>query len=81
MVKKNRKPHADIDSYELANIGWYYKNSNDETYEFGLLLPNELGFYDMRGNGFDDWEGRFEQIMQLNQLTQFADMTLMLLMG
>ena len=30
-------------------------------------------------NRSDDWEGRFEQIMQLNQLTQFDDMTLMLL--
>ncbi len=32
-------------------------------------------------NHADDWEGKFEQMMQLNQLTQFDDMTLMLLRG
>jgi len=27
----------------------------------------------------EDWESKFAEIMQLNQLTQFDDMTLMLL--
>ena len=32
-------------------------------------------------NHADNREGKFEQMMQLNQLTQFDDMTLMLLRG
>jgi len=36
-------------SDNLEQVGWYYKNSG-ETKSVGLLLPNELGIYDMSGN-------------------------------
>ncbi|RMD99293.1 MAG: formylglycine-generating enzyme family protein [Bacteroidetes bacterium] len=37
-------------SDHLPQVGWYDGNSGDQTHEVGLLLPNELGPYDMSGN-------------------------------
>jgi formylglycine-generating enzyme required for sulfatase activity len=37
-------------SDKLKQVGWFDENSNSETHEVGLLLPNELGLYDMSGN-------------------------------
>jgi len=34
----------------LDEVGWYGKNSHDETKPVGLKLPNELGICDMSGN-------------------------------
>ncbi len=34
----------------LPQVGWYSENSDKQTHEAGLLLPNELGLYDMSGN-------------------------------
>ena len=37
-------------SSNLKQVGWYDKNSDNETKEVGLRLANELGIYDMSGN-------------------------------
>jgi formylglycine-generating enzyme required for sulfatase activity len=41
-------------SNTLKEVGWYNKNSHNETKPVGLKLPNELGLYDMSGN-VDEW--------------------------
>ena len=35
---------------DLRQVGWYKGNSRDDIKPIGLLLPNELGIYDMSGN-------------------------------
>jgi formylglycine-generating enzyme required for sulfatase activity len=46
-------------SDKLSQVGWYEKNSDDQTHEVGLLLPNELGLYDMSGNVYEWCEDDF----------------------
>lgn len=47
----------------LKQVGWYKENAGRETKPVGLLLPNELGLYDMSGNAWDwcedDWHRNF----------------------
>jgi sulfatase modifying factor 1 len=49
----------------LKQVGWYRDNSGGETKPVGLLLPNELGLYDMSGNVFewceDDWHDDYKK--------------------
>ena len=40
-------------SDDLKQVGWYDDNNGNETNPVGLLLPNELGIYDMSGNVFE----------------------------
>ena len=50
-------------SDNLKQVGWYRENSGLETKPVGLLLPNQLGLYDMSGNVYewceDDWHGDY----------------------
>jgi len=51
-------------SDDLKQTGWYRENSGGETKPVGLLLPNELGLYDMSGNVYewceDDWHSDYK---------------------
>ncbi|MFZ4771045.1 MAG: formylglycine-generating enzyme family protein [Ferruginibacter sp.] len=51
-------------SDDLSEVGWYDKNSGNQTSAVGIKRPNELGIYDMSGNvlewcndWFDDYDG------------------------
>jgi len=51
-------------SNRLEQVGWFEKNSGNETREVGLKFPNQLGFYDMSGNVLEwcwDWYGDYNQ--------------------
>lgn len=37
----------------LDQVGWYFNNNWDEIKPVGLLLPNELGLYDIIGNVYE----------------------------
>jgi len=60
-TQKNKKSnyYKYCGSDDLKQVGWYRVNSGMETKSVGLLLPNELGIYDMSGNVYewceDDW--------------------------
>ena len=51
-------------SDKLKEVGWYDNNSDYETHEVGLLMPNSLGLYDMSGNVRewveDHWHDNYE---------------------
>lgn len=60
----NSQGYVYAGSDKLKQVGWYNENSGDETHEVGLLLPNELGIYDMSGNVLewceDDYHGNYK---------------------
>jgi len=60
---KNSEGYEYCGSDDLKQVGWYRDNSGGETKPVGLLLPNELGLYDMSGNVFewceDDWHSDY----------------------
>ncbi len=45
-------------SNDIDEVGWYQGNADGTTHAVGGKLPNELGIYDMTGNGWEwcwDW--------------------------
>jgi len=51
-------------SNRLEQVGWFNKNSGDQTREVGLKFPSQLGFYDLSGNVREwcwDWYGYNKQ--------------------
>lgn len=44
------KSHIYAGSSELSTVGWYDRNSNDQTHPVGQLRPNNAGTFDMSGN-------------------------------
>ena len=51
-------------SNQLANVGWYDGNNEQETMPVGLLSPNDFGLYDLSGNVWewceDDWHDNYD---------------------
>jgi sulfatase modifying factor 1 len=51
-------------SDDLKQVGWSDGNGGGETKPVGLLLPNELGLYDLSGNLYerceDDWHSDYD---------------------
>ncbi|MEZ4825733.1 MAG: formylglycine-generating enzyme family protein [Bacteroidia bacterium] len=62
-----------INNYEYAGgndlhrVGWYDRNSHNQTQPVGLKVPNQLGIYDMSGNVWEwcwDWYEEYPKSAQ-----------------
>ena len=56
--KDGRNLYKYAGSNRIDDVAWYAYNSNQETKDIGLKLPNKLGLYDMTGNVWErcwDW--------------------------
>ena len=58
-------------SDNIADVAWYYENSDEQPQEVKTLHPNELGLYDMSGNVLEwcsDWFGPYSEDDQVNPI-------------
>jgi formylglycine-generating enzyme len=56
-------------SDEIEQVAWYRGNSDNQTHDVGLLLPNGLGLYDMSGNVLEccnDWYDKYPKAEKKN---------------
>ncbi|HLP96216.1 MAG TPA: formylglycine-generating enzyme family protein [Saprospiraceae bacterium] len=63
------KPFLYAGSDLLEQVGWFNGNSERETHDVGLLLPNAWGLYDMSGNVFEwceDWFDKYTAERKIN---------------
>jgi formylglycine-generating enzyme len=64
-------------SDDLKQVGWHAANSCGETKPVGLLLPNELGLYDMSGNVYewceDDWDEDYKSNSRPDDVSVWRD--------
>jgi len=56
-------------------VAFYYGNSNQETKPVGLLMPNELGLYDMSGNVAEWVWNRYEDYTDAPQINPIGPET------
>jgi sulfatase modifying factor 1 len=47
-------------SHKLKEVGWYVKNSHQETKPVGMKRPNQLGIFDMTGNVWEWCQDRYD---------------------
>lgn len=63
------RSHRYAGSDLLEQVGWFDENAGDSTRPVGLLLPNELGLFDLSGNVYEwceDWYGAYESAPKSN---------------
>jgi formylglycine-generating enzyme required for sulfatase activity len=70
---QNSKGYIYSGSNNLDEIAWYTLNSNNEMHRVAQLKPNELGIYDMSGNGWEicaDGYANYSAEAQINPLVE-----------
>jgi len=56
-------------SNNIKDVAWYLGNSESQTHPVAMMIPNELGIYDMNGNVDEwcsDWGGYYTSEPQFN---------------